>query len=164
MATFPHPGGYLDFLIHADLCGDAKEEVVVYNETMAWIFAHGGCDLTAPSRRGVLPQNRRLYNWTIYSGWEDVDHVFFTPGSVRLAAQQGPAGPFLALQEGSRVRFQGLSRGSTYGLYGIAGSEVASSGPLAGREWAWETGGRRGLIILKAIGGHEPFRRIFVLD
>jgi hypothetical protein len=164
VATFPHPGGYTDFLIHADLCGDAKEEVVVYNETTAWIFANGGCDLSAPPRRAVQPQNRRLYNWTIYSGWEDVDHVFFAPGTVRLASKRRLVGPFQVLREGARVRFLGLTPGKAYSLYGIAGTWVAASGPLAGREWAWETGGRRGLYILKSLGENVPFRRIVALE
>lgn len=164
VATFPHPGSNIDFLIHADLCGDAKEEVVVYNETTAWIFANGGCDLAAAPRRGALPQNRRLYNWTIYSGWEDKDHVFFTPGSVRLAAQRGSRGPFLMRREGGRVRFQGLMPGASYAIHGLAGNKVASSGPVAGGEWAWEAGGRHGLFILKASGKNQPFQRIVALD
>jgi hypothetical protein len=164
VTTFAHPGSNIDFLIHADLCGDAKEEVVVYNEGTAWIFANGGCDLAAPPRRAALPQNRRLYNWTIYSGWEDVDHVFYTPGAVSLIAQRAPVGPFLTLREGSRVRFQGLIRGRTYGLFGISGAQVAASGPLAGREWTWDAGARRGLLILKSTGGEPSFRRMVALD
>jgi hypothetical protein len=164
VATFPHPGSYIDFVIHADLCGDEKEEVVVYNENTAWIYANGGCDLAAPPRRPALPQNRRLYNWTIYSGWEDVDHVFFTPGSAtRLAGYRGPRGPFLVRSEGDRVLFQGLTPGASYVLHGITGREVAASGPVAGGEWAWATGGRRGLYVLKSVGEGAPFQRIVLL-
>lgn len=165
VASFAHPGSYTDFVIHADLCGDEKEEVVVYNENTAWIFANGGCDLSAPPRRPALPQNRRLYNWTIYSGWEDVDHVFFTPGSVtRIAGYQGPRGPFLMRREGDRIRFQGLMPGGSYALFGITGNKVADSGPVAGGEWAWVTGGRRGLFVLKSVGEGTAFRRIIPLQ
>jgi hypothetical protein len=164
VATFPHPGGYTDFLIHADLCGDDKEEVVVYNDNTAWIFANGGCDLSAPPRKAAQPQNRRLYNWTIYSGWEDVDHVFYTPGSAtRLAEYRGPRGAFLMRREGDRIRFQGLRPGASYVLFGIAGRKVAASGPVADGEWSWSAGGRRGLFVLKSVGEETPFRRIVPL-
>jgi hypothetical protein len=87
VATFTHPGENIDFVMHADLGGDEREEVIVYNETTAWIYSNGDCDLTAPPSKPSLPQNRRLFNWTIYSGWEAVDYTFYTPGST--AALQG---------------------------------------------------------------------------
>ncbi|MEO6097569.1 MAG: hypothetical protein ABIW76_18710 [Fibrobacteria bacterium] len=165
VATFPHPGSNIDFLIHADLCGDEKEEVVVYSASTAWIFANGGCDLAAPPRQAALPQNRRLYNWSIYSGWEDKDHVFFTPGSSsRLAAQRSPGGPFRMRREGGRVRFQGLTPGESYGLYGISGGYVASSAPVSNGAWDWEAGSRSGLFILKSTGRGKPFQRIVSVD
>lgn len=82
VASFSHPGENIEFVMHADLCGDEREEVIVYNETTAWIFANGGGELTAPPKKASLPQNRRLYNWSVYSGWEAIDYTFYTPGSV----------------------------------------------------------------------------------
>ncbi len=80
--TFEHPGSYVDFLIHGNICGDKREEVIVFSEEEAWIFSNGGCDLTQPPEGEGIPQNRRWYNWTIYSGWEAEDYTFFTPGTT----------------------------------------------------------------------------------
>ena len=52
VATFPYPGTNTEqnFALHADLCGDAREEVIIYDDAKAWIYANGGCDLSAPPR------------------------------------------------------------------------------------------------------------------
>jgi hypothetical protein len=82
VATFPYTGPSPEnFAQHADLCGDAKEEVIVYDETTAWIYANGGCNLDAAPSRPSLPQQYHLYNWSIYTGWITPDVKFFTPGS-----------------------------------------------------------------------------------
>lgn len=82
VATFPYTGPSPEnFAQHADVCGDAKEEVIVYDETTAWIYANGGCDLNAPPSRPSLPQQYHLYNWSIYTGWITPDKTFYTPGS-----------------------------------------------------------------------------------
>ena len=47
IAQFPHTGNLVDDAQHADLCGDGKEEVIVYNESKIWIFSNGTCDLDA---------------------------------------------------------------------------------------------------------------------
>jgi hypothetical protein len=84
VATFPYTGSSPEnFAQHADLCGDAREEVIVYDETTAWIYANGGCDLDAPPRTPSLPQQYHLYNWSIYTGWITPDVKFFTPGSMQ---------------------------------------------------------------------------------
>jgi hypothetical protein len=83
VATFPYNGPSPEnFAQHADLCGDAREEVIVYDETTAWIYANGGCDLSAPPRTPSLPQQYHLYNWSIYTGWITPDVKFYTPGSM----------------------------------------------------------------------------------
>lgn len=94
VAEFRHPGSYTDFLVHADLCGDGREEVIVYNETTAWIFANGGCDLAVAPGRKVLPQIRRLYNWSIYSGWDATDYSFYVPGTnpISILKRRGVTG------------------------------------------------------------------------
>lgn len=82
VAAFPYTGGQAqNFAEHADLCGDAREEVIVYDENTAWIYANGGCDLNAPPRQPSQPQRYHLYNWSIYTGWITPDFTFFTPGS-----------------------------------------------------------------------------------
>jgi hypothetical protein len=84
VAEFPYPGSDEEnFALHADLCGDAREEVVVYDTTTAWIYANGGCDLDAPPCQPSIPQQYHLYNWSIYSGWITPDVKFYTPGSVQ---------------------------------------------------------------------------------
>ena len=85
VATFPYPGTNTEqnFALHADLCGDAREEVIIYDDAKAWIYANGGCDLSAPPRTPSLPQQYHLYNWSIYTGWIHPDVKFYTPGSMQ---------------------------------------------------------------------------------
>jgi hypothetical protein len=84
IAAFPYPGtAAQNFALHADVCGDAREEVIVYDDTTAWIYANGGCDLNAPPSQPSLPQQYHLYNWSIYTGWITPDVKFFTPGARR---------------------------------------------------------------------------------
>ena len=83
VATFPYAGASAQvFAQHADLCGDGKEEIIVYDEQTAWIYANGGCDLNAPPAHPSLPQQFHLYNWSIYTGWITPDLKFYTPGST----------------------------------------------------------------------------------
>jgi hypothetical protein len=83
VATFPYDGPSPEnFAIHADVCGDSREEVIVYDEFNAWIYANGGCDLDAPPCQSSLPQQYYLYNWSIYTGWINPDPRFYTPGSI----------------------------------------------------------------------------------
>jgi hypothetical protein len=82
VASFPYSGTAVQsFAAHADLCGDDKEEVIMYDEANIWIYANGGCDLNAPPAKPSLPQQFHLYNWSIYTGWINPDPKFFTPGS-----------------------------------------------------------------------------------
>jgi hypothetical protein len=82
IASFPYPGpDPQNFAAHADVCGDGKEEVLVYDEHTLWIYANDGCDLNAPAAQKGLPQQYHLYNWSIYTGWITPDLKFYTPGS-----------------------------------------------------------------------------------
>lgn len=84
VATFPYDGPSPEnFAMHADLCGDAREEVIVYDEFNVWIYANGGCDLDAPPCQPSLPQQYRHFNWSIYTGFINPDVTFFTPGSMQ---------------------------------------------------------------------------------
>jgi hypothetical protein len=82
IAQFPHSGNLVDNAQHANLCGDDKEEVVVYNESGLWIFANGGCNLDDLPIRPSIPQQYHLFNWSEYSGWITPDVKFYTPGSA----------------------------------------------------------------------------------
>jgi hypothetical protein len=81
IAQFPHTGNLVDNAQHADLCGDGKEEVIVYNESSVWIYANGGCNLDDPPAHPSIPQQFHLHNWSEYSGWATPDVKFYTPGS-----------------------------------------------------------------------------------
>jgi FG-GAP-like repeat len=82
VAQFPHSGNLVDNVQHANLCGDGKEEVIVYNETGVWIFANGDCNLDAAPAQPSIPQQYHLYNFSEYSGWITPDVKFYTPGSA----------------------------------------------------------------------------------
>jgi hypothetical protein len=80
VAHFPYSGSSVQsFAAHADLCGDAREEVIMYDETTVWIYANGGCDLNAAPSKPGLPQQYHLHNWSIYTGWINPDVKFYTP-------------------------------------------------------------------------------------
>lgn len=149
-------GGNNDLVMHADLCGDAGEEVVVYNANTARIFSHAPCDLAAPPRVSALPQNRRQYNWSIYSGWDAVDHTFYTPGSSsRLALNPNPGyrGGITSRRRGGTVQFLGLQPGENVGIYTTAGRLLAQSGAAHGGEWTWRAGDSRGVFYLRSGSG-----------
>jgi hypothetical protein len=80
VASFPYTGPSAQtFAEHADVCGDGKEEVLMYDEATLWIYANGGCNLDDPPSKPGLPQQFHLYNWSIYSGWITPDVKFYTP-------------------------------------------------------------------------------------
>jgi hypothetical protein len=82
VASFPYSGsGAQSFAMHADLCGDGKEEVIMYDETTVWIYANGGCNLDDPPANPSIRQQYHLYNWSIYTGWINPDVKFYTSGS-----------------------------------------------------------------------------------
>jgi hypothetical protein len=82
VASFPYTGPSAQtFAQHADICGDGKEEVIMYDEATLWIYANGGCNLDDPPAKPSQPQQFHLYNWSIYSGWITPDLKFYTPGS-----------------------------------------------------------------------------------
>ena len=82
VASFPYSGtSAQSFAVHADLCGDGREEVIMYDETTIWIYANGGCDLDAAPAQPSIRQQYHLYNWSIYTGWINPDMKFYTTGS-----------------------------------------------------------------------------------
>ncbi len=82
VAKFPYDGSSAQsFAQHANLCGDDKEEVIVYDESTVWIFANGGCNLDDQPAHPGIPQQFHIYDWSIYSGWTNPDVKFYTPGT-----------------------------------------------------------------------------------
>lgn len=69
VATFPFPNpSEQHFAQHADMEGDAREEIVVWNEN--WVYIYGNA---APCPKGMEKSrrrepNKRLYNYTHYIG------------------------------------------------------------------------------------------------
>lgn len=161
VATFDHPGENIDFVMHADLCGDEREEVIVYNETTAWIYANGGCDLSEPPPgQPILPQNRRLYNWTIYSGWEAVDHTFYTPGStgIKRTCHRGTK----MTKENSSANYNGEQTVTIFNLQG----KVLFNGRLNKRNGATVVPRtlHQGTYILSVATGNKPYLSTFVVE
>lgn len=155
VATFAHPGSRVtEIVMHADLCGDEREEMVIYNESTAWFYSNGPCDLAAPARRKTLPQNRRLYNWSVYSGWDATDHTFYTPGAVRnLGFRQLPEAIRLLPVAGG-MRFTGVPSAARLRIHGLAGNLIARSGPVAGGTWECKGLPVSGLYIARLEGSY----------
>ncbi len=66
IVTFPVEG----YVIHGDLLGEGKEDVIIYNSNKAFIFSGRELDLNISAPGKILPQNKRLYNSTLYQGGE----------------------------------------------------------------------------------------------
>jgi hypothetical protein len=164
VATFTHPGENIDFVMHTDLCGDEREEVIVYNETTAWIFSNGDCDVSAPPRKPSLPQNRRLYNWTIYSGWEAVDFTFYTPGATGIQTGKNHAEKGLVKPVGGTASAERPGR-TAVTIWDLQG-RVLFDGHLNIREDEPLLPGNlhRGVYILSVFRGNKPHCRKIVLE
>ena len=69
VATFPMPDSesMTKLAQHADMCGDDREEIVVYDEDAVYIYRNDAVYLDAkyPQKR---PQTKRLHNYTAYLG------------------------------------------------------------------------------------------------
>jgi hypothetical protein len=161
VATFAHPDSNIEFVLHADFCGDDKEEVMVYNESKAWIYANGDCDLSAPPRQQGLPQVRRLYNWSVYSGWDSPDYSFYTPGSVtrNLAAKRSVQTVNISRANG-RMVFSGLPESARLRIFSHLGRTLAESGRVRGGTWSWDSGRRKGVFLLRMEPGGADRRFI----
>ncbi|MBN1760530.1 MAG: PQQ-binding-like beta-propeller repeat protein [Chitinispirillaceae bacterium] len=154
VVTFTHPGENIDFVMHADLGGDDKEEVIVYNETTAWIYSNGDCDLSAPPRKPSLPQNRRLYNWTIYSGWEAVDFTFYTPGSTGVLSRDNSAPENFRKPRENRA--SSVHSGSATAIMWNLQGKVVFKGQWNNGKGKFPPNVRRGIHILSASCGNKP--------
>ncbi|WP_341282016.1 hypothetical protein [Paenibacillus sp. FSL H8-0537] len=67
VAEFPMEG----YAVHADLLGSGTEQVIIYNDELATIYASKPKELEpAPRQGGALAQPKRLYSSTLYPGGE----------------------------------------------------------------------------------------------
>ncbi|XEC96314.1 hypothetical protein AB6A23_07155 [Paenibacillus tarimensis] len=66
VVTFPVDG----YAAHADLTGEGKEHVLIYDNEKVSVFGSRTCALTAASPECPLPQPKRLYSSTLYPGGE----------------------------------------------------------------------------------------------
>jgi hypothetical protein len=73
VASFPLGAGSEILCTHADIVGDAREEIIVYSNSQADIYHNGpySNDLATDRVTGVpLPQIKNLYDWTEYRAGE----------------------------------------------------------------------------------------------
>ncbi len=62
--TFSQDG----YVLHGDLLGRGREDVIVYNGQTAWIFSGTEYDWNTPPSGKPIPQTKRLYSSTLYPG------------------------------------------------------------------------------------------------
>ncbi len=62
--NFPQEG----YVIHADLFGRGKEDVIVYSPDTAWIYSGTEYDMAQKPSGRQLAQTRRMYSSTLYPG------------------------------------------------------------------------------------------------
>ena len=67
VATFPQADAHL---MSVDVCGDARQEILVYTPESMELYGTGECDLAAEVTGTPRPQSKSLYNWTRYWGGE----------------------------------------------------------------------------------------------
>lgn len=64
--SFPEDG----YVLHGDLFGRDKEDVIIYSEDTAWVFSGTPADLAEKPSGKPVPQVKRLYRSTLYPGGE----------------------------------------------------------------------------------------------
>jgi len=69
VATFPIPPPEMrSYAQHADVAGDAREEIVVWNEGEIRVYGNGDPPPAGIARPASRPNGKRLYNYTYYIG------------------------------------------------------------------------------------------------
>ncbi|MCZ8511060.1 FG-GAP-like repeat-containing protein [Paenibacillus filicis] len=66
VAVFPEDG----YVVHGDLFGTGREQVIVYNRSEAFIYSDEPTGLEPKQGARQLPQPKRLYSSTLYPGGE----------------------------------------------------------------------------------------------
>lgn len=56
------------YVLHADLFGRGKEDVIIYDRNTAWIFSGTAYDLGSSPEGAALPQTKRMFTSTLYPG------------------------------------------------------------------------------------------------
>jgi len=69
--SFPRDG----YVLHGDLFGRGKEEVLIYSKEKVWIFSGTWYDLSQKSSGIALKQPKRLYSSTLYPGGEYIEDI-----------------------------------------------------------------------------------------
>lgn len=64
VVTFPNEG----YVLHGDLFGRGREDVIVYSKETAWIYSGTAYDLSQTPSGKAVPQNRKLRSATLYPG------------------------------------------------------------------------------------------------
>jgi outer membrane protein assembly factor BamB len=67
--SFPVDG----YVLHGDLFGRGKEEIIIYNGDTAYIFAGTPCNLEEALNNKPIKQTKRLYASTLYPGGEYIN-------------------------------------------------------------------------------------------
>ncbi|MGN8644485.1 hypothetical protein ACTNEO_00185 [Gracilibacillus sp. HCP3S3_G5_1] len=65
VTTFPKDG----YLVFGDLTGYGKNQVIIYDQTTAYVYASKYIDLSEKNRR-TKSQSKRLYSVSLYPGGE----------------------------------------------------------------------------------------------
>ena len=66
VVSFPADG----YVLHGDLFGRGKEEVIIYSKDRAYVYSGTDYDLKEQPSGKPIPQTRRLYSSTLYPGGE----------------------------------------------------------------------------------------------
>ena len=66
VVSFPVDG----YVVHGDLLNQGHEQVIIYNNEIAYIYGDQLIDLKSSGTDRTIPQSRRLYSSTLYPGGE----------------------------------------------------------------------------------------------
>ncbi|MDX8047435.1 hypothetical protein SH601_15820 [Gracilibacillus sp. S3-1-1] len=66
VTTFPQDG----YVVFGDLVGTGENQIIVYDQSSAYVYASEQVDLSVPSSGRTAPQSKRAYSVTLYPGGE----------------------------------------------------------------------------------------------
>ena len=168
VASFPLGGGSEILCIHADIVGDAREEIVVYSNSEADIYHNGvySNDLATDRVTGIpRPQTKDLYNWTEYRAGE-------YRGKKGTAVHSAEA-PSKASTSGFRITrtAQGIvvtwdrnstqTPGRTVSIFDLSGRTIMTVQGTENRVVISRGFARNGVYLLKVVEGSTNFVQRF---